>query len=89
VSINAQVLVIDEIGSKQEVWAVKSIAQRGVAIVATAHGVRLDSLLKNPELNPLLGGLQQVTLGDIAAKCAHAIHCFSHNVWHHLLRLRL
>lgn len=66
----AQVLIIDEIGTAQEVRSVKSIAQRGVAMVATAHGVRLESMLKNPELNPLLGGLEQVTLGDQAARCA-------------------
>ena len=66
-------LIIDEIGSAQEVRAVKSIAQRGVVIVATAHGVRLDSLLKNPELNSLLGGLHQVILGDAAARCDKSV----------------
>ena len=66
-------LIIDEISDPNEVRAVKSIAQRGVAMVATAHGVCLGSLLKNPDLNPLLGGLQTVTLGDMLAKCAQLI----------------
>ena len=47
----------------------KSIAQRGICMVATAHGLDLNSLLKNPDLSPLLGGLQTVTLGDQLAKC--------------------
>ena len=68
--LHSQVLIIDEISDPNEVRAVKSIAQRGVAMVATAHGVDLGSLLKNPDLNPLLGGLEKVTLGDQAAKCA-------------------
>jgi len=43
--------VVDEIGSSEEVRAVKSIAQRGVMLVGTAHGVSLSSLITNPELN--------------------------------------
>jgi stage III sporulation protein SpoIIIAA len=65
---NPQVIIIDEIGTKEEVKAARTIAQRGVAIVATAHGVSLDSLMKNPDLLPLLGGIGPVTLGDNAAK---------------------
>jgi stage III sporulation protein SpoIIIAA len=50
-SVLRQVVVVDEIGSSEEVRAVKSIAQRGVMLVGTAHGVSLSSLITNPELN--------------------------------------
>ena len=59
---------MDEIRSRKEVLAVESAAQRGVAVVATAHGVCLNSLLMNPELNLLLGVLGTVTLGDAASR---------------------
>jgi hypothetical protein len=52
----------------QEVEAVRSTSQRGVCMVATAHGVDLQSLLSNPELVPLLGGKQTVILGDLGAR---------------------
>ena len=63
-----QVIVVDEIGSSEEVRAVKSIAQRGVMLVGTAHGVSLSSLIGNPELNTLVGGVHQVVVGDMQAK---------------------
>ena len=66
-SMHLQVIVVDEIGSAEEVKAVKSIAQRGVMIVGTAHGVSLSSLIGNPELNALVGGVHQVVLGDTQA----------------------
>jgi stage III sporulation protein SpoIIIAA len=50
------------------VAAVRTTSQRGVSIVATAHGVDLRSLISNPELNPLLGGVEVVTLGDVVAR---------------------
>ena len=59
---------MDEIGSSEEVRAVKSIAQRGVMMVGTAHGTSLSSLIGNPELNALVGGVHQVVLGDMQAK---------------------
>ncbi len=59
-----QVVVVDEIGSPEEVRAVKSIAQRGFMLVGTAHGVSLSSLIGNPELNNLVGGVHQVVVGD-------------------------
>ncbi|GFR44563.1 hypothetical protein Agub_g5835, partial [Astrephomene gubernaculifera] len=59
-----QVLVVDEIGNAEEVSAARTISQRGVLLVATAHGTDLGSLLRNNELNNLVGGLQSVTLGD-------------------------
>ncbi|GAB4817298.1 hypothetical protein N2152v2_004344 [Parachlorella kessleri] len=63
-----QAVIIDEIGSSKEAAAAKSIGQRGVVMVGTAHGVSLESLLKNPELNSLVGGLHQVVLGDEEAR---------------------
>lgn len=65
---NPQVIVIDEIGTKEEVNAARTLAQRGVSMIATAHGISLNSLMKNPDLLPLLGGIQPVILGDAAAR---------------------
>ena len=63
-----QVIVVDEIGSTAEVAAVRGIAQRGIAMVGTAHGTDLSSLIANPDLNSLVGGIHQVPLGDVEAK---------------------
>ena len=63
-----QILVVDEIGTYEEVCAVRTAAQRGVLVVATAHGRELSSLVDNPELRSLLGGTQTVTVGDEAAR---------------------
>jgi hypothetical protein len=65
---NPQIVVIDEIGTPDEVNAARTIAQRGVKMIATAHGENLRSLLKNPPLRQLIGGIQSVTLGDIEAQ---------------------
>jgi len=62
------VIVIDEIGTRQEAQAAKTIAQRGVVLVGTAHGVTINSILKNSDLVLLLGGLQQVILSDKSIK---------------------
>lgn len=59
--------MLDEIGTAQEVAAIKDIGQRGVAIVATVHGTTLQQLLADPVLNPLVGGKQRVIIGDFAA----------------------
>ncbi|WCJ32237.1 P-loop containing nucleoside triphosphate hydrolases superfamily protein [Euphorbia peplus] len=59
-----QVIVIDEIGTKLEAMAASTIAQRGIQLVATAHGVTIDNLIVNPSLEMLVGGIQSVTLGD-------------------------
>ncbi|KAK9829776.1 hypothetical protein WJX72_007846 [[Myrmecia] bisecta] len=66
-----EVLVVDEIGSAQEAAALKGIAQRGVIMVATAHGVSLQGLLKNPDLNSLVGGVGPVILGDAEARASN------------------
>ncbi|KAL9232458.1 hypothetical protein vseg_007569 [Gypsophila vaccaria] len=59
-----QVIVIDEIGTKLEALAASTISQRGIQLVATAHGVTIANLIKNPALDMLVGGIQSVTLGD-------------------------
>jgi stage III sporulation protein SpoIIIAA len=63
-----QVIVIDEIGTGLEAMAARTIAERGVQLVGTAHGSNLDNLLVNPTLNDLLGGIQTVTLSDEEAR---------------------
>jgi stage III sporulation protein SpoIIIAA len=63
-----QVIVIDEIGTELEAAAARTIAERGVQLVGTAHGSSLDNLLVNPTLNDLLGGIQTVTLSDEEAR---------------------
>ncbi|CAI0408320.1 unnamed protein product [Linum tenue] len=59
-----QVIVIDEIGTKLEAMAASTIAQRGIQLVGTAHGVTIENLIMNPSLDMLIGGIQSVTLGD-------------------------
>jgi len=59
-----QVIIVDEIGSVEEVRSARTISQRGVSLIATAHGIDLGSLLKNPTLVPLIGGVHPVILGD-------------------------
>jgi len=63
-----EVIVIDEIGHEREAAAARTIAERGVQLVATAHGITLDNLLMNPTLSDLVGGIQPVTLGDDEAR---------------------
>ena len=63
-----EVIVIDEIGTEREAQAARTIAERGVVLVATAHGNELANLIKNPTLSDLVGGIQSVTLGDEEAR---------------------
>ncbi len=63
-----EVIVIDEIGTELEAQAARTIAERGVQLVGTAHGRTLDNLLLNPTLADLVGGIQAVTLGDEEAR---------------------
>ena len=63
-----EVIVIDEIGTELEASAARTIAERGVQLIATAHGQTLENLLINPTLNDLLGGIQSVTLSDEEAR---------------------
>ncbi len=63
-----EVIIIDEIGTELEALAARTIAERGVQLVGTAHGNRLENLIKNPTLSDLVGGIQAVTLGDDEAR---------------------
>lgn len=63
-----QVIVIDEIGTELEAGAARTIAERGVQLVGTAHGNELENLMQNPTLSDLIGGIQAVTLGDEEAR---------------------
>ncbi|MGQ0548170.1 MAG: R3H domain-containing nucleic acid-binding protein [Armatimonadota bacterium] len=63
-----EVVVIDEIGTEAEALAARTIAERGVQLIATAHGNTLDNLLQNPTLSDLVGGIQAVTLSDEEAR---------------------
>lgn len=61
-------IVIDEIGTEEESAAARTIAERGVQLIGTAHGNALENVLKNPMLVDLIGGIQTVTLGDEEAR---------------------
>ena len=63
-----EVVVIDEIGTEQEAGAARTIAERGVQLIATAHGNTLENLMLNPTLTDLVGGIQTVTLSDEEAR---------------------
>ena len=63
-----EVIIIDEIGTELEAQAARTIAERGVQLIGTAHGNALENLLKNPTLSDLVGGIQTVTLGDEEAR---------------------
>src|SRR5918992_917224 len=63
-----EVIVIDEIGTSQEALAARTIAERGVQLIATVHGNTLENLMLNPTLSDLVGGIQPVTLSDEEAR---------------------
>jgi stage III sporulation protein SpoIIIAA len=63
-----EVIVIDEIGTELEASAARTINERGVQLVGTAHGTELENLMLNPTLADLIGGIQSVTLGDDEAR---------------------
>ena len=63
-----EIIIIDEIGTELEAAAARTIAERGVQLVGTAHGNTLENLIKNPTITDLIGGIQYVTLGDEEAK---------------------
>ncbi|HOE01616.1 MAG TPA: R3H domain-containing nucleic acid-binding protein [Anaerolineaceae bacterium] len=65
---NPEVVIIDEIGRELEAMAARTIAERGVQLVATAHGRTLENLLLNPTLSDLVGGIESVTLSDEEAR---------------------
>ena len=63
-----EVVVIDEIGTEREAEAARTIAERGVQLIGTAHGNTLANLMQNPTLSDLIGGIESVTLGDDEAR---------------------
>lgn len=65
---NPQVIIIDEIGREQEAAAARTINERGVQLIGTAHGRSLENLLLNPTLSDLVGGIENVTLSDEEAR---------------------
>lgn len=76
-----EVLVIDEVGTEAEAYACRTIAERGVQLIGTAHGQVLENLLKNPTLSDLVGGIQSVTLGKPNAE--YQFSDLDLNVWRH------
>jgi stage III sporulation protein SpoIIIAA/regulator of extracellular matrix RemA (YlzA/DUF370 family) len=65
---NPEVIIIDEIGREMEAAAARTIAERGVQLIGTAHGNTLENLLLNPTLSDLVGGIESVTLSDEEAR---------------------
>jgi stage III sporulation protein SpoIIIAA len=65
---NPEVIIIDEIGRELEALAARTIAERGVQLIGTAHGRTLENLLLNPTLSDLVGGIEAVTLSDEEAR---------------------
>ncbi|VFQ95520.1 unnamed protein product [Cuscuta campestris] len=63
-----QVIIIDEISTEAEVHACRTIAERGVMLIGTAHGKKLQNIIKNPTLSELIGGLEYVILTDEEAR---------------------
>lgn len=63
-----EVIIIDEIGTEAEAVAARTIAERGVQLIGTAHGSSIENIIMNPTLNDLVGGIQSVTLGDEEAR---------------------
>jgi len=63
-----EIIIVDEIGTEAEALACRTIAERGVQLIGTAHGQLLENLIKNPTLTDLVGGIQTVTLGDDEAR---------------------
>jgi len=66
-----EVIIVDEIGNELEATACRTIAERGVQLIGTAHGTTLENIVSNPTLSDLVGGIQSVILGDEEAKRRH------------------
>lgn len=80
-----QVVVVDEIGTEAEALACRTIAERGVQLIGTAHGCLLENLIKNPTLADLVGGVAAVTLGDEEARARGTQKTVSGHVPHSCL----
>jgi len=72
-----EIVIVDEIGTEAEALACRTIAERGVQLIATAHGQLLENLLKNPTLSDLVGGIQSVTLGRSPHRTSRAAFVLS------------
>jgi stage III sporulation protein SpoIIIAA len=66
-----EVIIVDEIGTAAEAMAARTIAERGVQLIGTAHGNTLENVVANPTLADLVGGVQTVTLSDDEARLRH------------------
>ena len=66
----AQVIIMDELGDGHDVAAARKAIQEGVSLVATAHAISMHSLVHNPALNSLIGGLQSFVKADAPTRCA-------------------
>ncbi|KAK3031461.1 hypothetical protein RJ639_036521, partial [Escallonia herrerae] len=66
-----EVIIVDEISTLAEAHACRSIAERGIMLIGTAHGERLENIIKNPTLSDLVGGVESVTLSDQGARLRH------------------
>lgn len=64
-----EVIVIDEIGTEAEALAARTIAQRGVQLIATAHGGKLENVIKNPSLRDLVGGIERYSSSPSSLFC--------------------
>lgn len=73
-----QTIIIDEIGTELEAMAASTIAQRGVQLVATAHGITVESIMKNPALQILIGGIEVQT--DTLAFHFHLFACYTMDI---------
>jgi len=76
-----QVMIVDEISTSQEAEAARTIGQRGVQLIATAHGRKIEDIIKNPPLASLLGGINTVTLSDENAKMRQTTKTVSERKW--------
>ena len=72
-----EIVIVDEIGTEAEAVACRTIAERGVQLIGTAHGQLLENLLKNPTLSDLVGGIESVTLGKSteSVACSSMMYC--------------
>ena len=71
-----QVIAMDELGTRKDVELAQKLSQAGVSFLATAHASSIASLIQNPDLNGLVGGTQQVILGDEKARWEEGVMFF-------------
>jgi len=69
-----EVVIIDEVTTRQEADVARTIARRGVRLIATAHGETLADVVHNPELCWLVGGAIETVLhaGAASTPCQRA-----------------